>query len=299
MSGDQPATKMHVDEVSVDDATVRVLLAEQFPRWANKSLVRFADSGTDSAIYRLGDDMGVRLPRIHWAEAQIEKECRWLSALASGLPTPIPVPLAQGRPGHGYPYPWLVYPWLEGTSLDHTTVEDWEVLARDLGEFVLALEQVPTDDGPRPKQRGLPMAPFDQAVQWALGQLEGLIDVDRARRVWQSALEAGLWQHEPVWVHGDLLPGNILVRDGRLCGVIDWSGAGVGDPACEAMVAWALPPSARRAFKETLDFDDATWARARGWVIQQTALYIPYYANTLPQAVDQAKTRLNEVLIDE
>jgi aminoglycoside phosphotransferase (APT) family kinase protein len=290
---------MHADEVSVDDATVRILLEEQFPRWANKSLVRFADSGTDSAIYRLGDDMGIRLPRIHWAEAQIEKECRWLSTLASGLPAPIPVPLAQGRPGHGYPYPWLVYPWLEGTSLDHTTVGNWEVLARDLGEFVLALEQLPTDDGPRPKQRGLPMAPFDQAVQWALEQLEGLIDVDRARRVWQGALEAGPWQHEPVWVHGDLLPGNILVRGGRLCGVIDWSGAGVGDPACEAMVAWALPRSARRAFKETLGFDEATWQRAKGWVVQQTALYIPYYAHTLPQAVDEAKARLDEALRDE
>jgi aminoglycoside phosphotransferase (APT) family kinase protein len=188
---------------------------------------------------------------------------------------------------------------LEGTSLDRTTVESWEALVHDLGEFVLALERLPTDDGPPPKQRGLPMAPFDQVVQWALDQLGGLIDVDRARRVWQSALEAGPWPYEPVWVHGDLLPGNILVREGRLCGVIDWSGAGVGDPACEAMVAWALPPSARRAFKQTLGFDEATWARARGWVIQQTALYIPYYANTLPRAVDQAKARLNQTLIDE
>jgi aminoglycoside phosphotransferase (APT) family kinase protein len=300
MSGhNRPAQKMHADEVSVDDATVRVLLKEQFPHWADKSLVRFADSGTDSAIYRLGDDMGIRLPRIHWAEAQIEKECRWLSTLATGLSAPLPVPLARGRPGHGYPYPWLVYPWLEGTSLDQTAVKDWEFLAQDLGEFVLALEQLPTNDGPPPKQRGLPMAPFDQVVQWAIDHLEGIIDADRARRVWQGALDAGPWLHEPVWVHGDLLPGNILVRDGRLCGVIDWSGAGVGDPACEAMVAWSLPKPARRVFKRTLGFDEATWDRARGWVIQQTALYIPYYANTLPQAVDQAKARLNEALIDD
>jgi aminoglycoside phosphotransferase (APT) family kinase protein len=299
MSGDDPTPRMHADEVSVNDATVRVLLKEQFPRWADESLVRMNDSGTDSAIYRLGDDMGIRLPRIHWAEAQIEKECRWLSTLAIGLPVAVPVPLAEGRPGHGYLFPWLIYPWLEGTSLDRTTVENSDDLAEELGRFVLALEQLPTDDGPPPNSRGLPMAPFDESVQWALDQLDGLIDVDRARQVWQSALEAGPWPHEPVWVHGDLLPGNILVRDGRLRGVIDWSGAGVGDPACEAMVAWAFPPSARRTYRQTLGFDEATWARARGWVIQQTALYIPYYANTLPEAVDQATARLNEALIDD
>jgi aminoglycoside phosphotransferase (APT) family kinase protein len=290
---------MHADEVSVDDATVRALLKEQFPRWADQSLVRIIDSGTDSAIYRLGDDKGIRLPRVHWAEAQIEKECRWLSTLAVGLPVAVPAPLAEGRPGHGYPFPWLIYPWLEGTSLDRTILENSDVLAEDLGGFVLALEQLPTDDAPPPNRRGLPLAPFDQTVQWALDQLDGLIDVDRARRVWQSALEAGPWPHDPVWVHGDLLPGNILVRDWRLRGVIDWSGAGVGDPACEAMVAWALPPSARRIYKQTLGFDEATWARARGWVIEQTSLYIPYYAKTLPEAVDQATVRLNQVLIDD
>jgi aminoglycoside phosphotransferase (APT) family kinase protein len=288
---------MHKDEVLVDDDTVRALVKDQFPRWADRQLVRIADSGTDNAIYRLGNDLGIRLPRIQWAEAQIEKECRWLPPLAPGLPSAVPVPLAEGRPGLGYPFPWLVYPWLAGTSLDRAAVDSWSGLAEEVAEFVLALQQLPTEDGPAPTRRGAPMAQFDEAVRWGISQLNGTVDVDRARDVWQSALEAGGWPEDPVWVHGDLLPGNILIAKGRLSGIIDWSGAGVGDPACEAMLAWSLPPEARRIYRRALGFDDATWARARGWVVEQTVFYIPYYANSLPSAVDQATRRLSEALL--
>ncbi len=288
---------MHEDEVLVDDASVRALLRDQFPHWADKPLRRIVDAGTDNAIFRLGDDLGLRLPRIRWAEAQIEKECRWLPELAADLPAPVPVPLAEGRPGHGYPFPWLVYPWLEGTSLDRATVDNWNVIAEDVAAFVLALERLPTEEGPPPTRRGSPLAQFDEAVQWGVRQLEGTIDAERARYVWRRALEAGEWPGTPVWVHGDLLPGNILIANGRLSGIIDWSGAGVGDPACEAMLAWLLPSDARRIYRRTLGFDDATWARARGWVVEQTVFYIPYYAKSLPFAVEQAMTRLNEALL--
>jgi aminoglycoside phosphotransferase (APT) family kinase protein len=291
--------RMHKDEVLVDDDTVRALLQDQFPHWADQRLLRIADSGTDNAIYRLGNDMGIRLPRVQWAEAQIEKESRWLPELAAGLPKGVPVPLAEGRPGLGYPFPWLVYPWLAGTSLDRTAVDSWDLIAQDVAEFVLALEQCPTADGPPPNRRGTPMAPFDEAVQWGISQLDGAIDVDRARHIWRDALEAGEWPVDPVWVHGDLLPGNILIEKGRLSGVIDWSGAGVGDPACEAMLAWCLPADARRIYRRALGFDDATWARARGWVVEQTVFYIPYYAKSLPLAVDQAMGRLGEALLRE
>ena len=296
MTADGSNPKMHDDEVTVDDGTVRDLLEEQFPRWAGRRVRRIADSGTDSAIYRLGDDLGVRLPRIRWAEAQIEKECRWLQPLAVDLPTAVPVPVARGRPGCGYPFPWLVYPWLEGTSLDRAPVDDWNGIAEGVAEFVRALERHSPDGGPPPTRRGTPMAQYDDAVQWAIRQLDGAIDVDRARRVWQDALEAGDWPGPPVWVHGDLLPGNILVSQGRLSGIIDWGGAGVGDPACDAMLAWSLPPGARRRYRRALGFDEATWARARGWVVEQTVFYIPYYARSLPLAVDQAVDRLDRAL---
>ena len=290
---------MHKDEVVVDDGTVRALLEDQFPHWADQRLRRIADSGTDNAIYRLGDDLGIRLPRIQWAKTQIEKEWLWLPTLAADLPTRVPVPLAKGRPGCGYPFPWLVYPWLEGTSLDRAPVDNWNVIAEDVAEFVLALQHIPTEGGPPPIRRGTRMAQFDEAVQWGIKQLEGVIDVDRARYVWRSALEAGDWPGDPVWVHGDLLPGNILIGNGRLSGIIDWSCAGVGDPACEAMLAWTLPSDARRIYWRTLGFDDATRARARGWVVEQTIFYIPYYAKSLPFAVDQAMRRLSEALLTD
>jgi aminoglycoside phosphotransferase (APT) family kinase protein len=289
-------TQMHPDEVRVDDALVRALLREQFPQWADEPLARIADSGTDNAIYRLGSIMGVRLPRIHWAEAQIDKECRWLGRLSVGLPLPVPVPLAHGQPGHGYPFPWLVYPWLRGISLDQVEPESWDSIARDVAEFIVALERFPTEGAPLPTRRGTSMAQYDSPVQWGIDQLQDLIDVDQARQVWRDALDAGEWPHEPVWVHGDLLPGNLLVDEERLCGVIDWSQAGVGDPACDAMFAWSLPSHARRTFREAVEFDDATWARARGWVVEQTIFYIPYYRETLPRAVDQAKERLQAAL---
>ena len=297
MTADNSTPQMHEDEVLVDDGTVRALLKDQFPHWADTRLRRIADSGTDNAIYRLGDDLGIRLPRIQWAEAQIEKECRWLPKLAANLPAPVPVPLAEGRPGRGYPFPWLVFPWLDGTSLDRAAVDNWNVIAEDVAEFVLALQHLPTQGGPPPIRRGTPMAQFDEAVQWGISQLGGVIELDRARHVWRSALEAGDWPGDPVWVHGDLLPGNILIGKGRLSGIIDWSCAGVGDPACEAMLAWSLPLDARRIYRRTLGFDDATWARARGWVVQQTVFYIPYYATSLPFAVDQAMRRLSEALL--
>jgi aminoglycoside phosphotransferase (APT) family kinase protein len=207
--------------------------------------------------------------------------------------------LAEGRPGCGYPFPWLVYPWLEGTSLDRAVVDNWRVVAEDVAKFVFALGQLPAEGGPPPSHRGTPMAQFDEAVQWGIGQLDGVIDVNRARQVWRNALEAGEWLGEPAWVHGDLLPGNILIDHGRLSGIIDWGGAGVGDPACEAMLAWSLPADARRIYRSALGFDDATWTRARGWVVEQTVLFIPYYAKSLPSAVDQAMRRLSEALLDD
>ena len=116
-------------------------------------------------------------------------------------------------------------------------MDNWKVIAEDVAKFVLALGQLPPEDGPLPTRRGTPMAQFDEAVQWGISQLNGVIDVDRARQVWRNALEPGEWLGDPAWVHGDLLPGNILIDQGRLSGIIDWSCAGVGDPACEAMLA--------------------------------------------------------------
>jgi aminoglycoside phosphotransferase (APT) family kinase protein len=297
MSGHRP--RMHQDEVSITEATVRSLLSAQFPEWSGRSLVRLRDSGTDNAIYRLGYDLGIRMPRIGWAVQQIDKEFGWLGKLAHYLPAALPVPIAKGEPGSGYPYPWLVYPWLDGVSLDRGAVSDWSALVQQIGDFVLALERVPVEGAPRPRTRGAPVAASDESARVAIRNLRGSIDTGRASEVWQAALDAPRWPGDPVWIHGDLLPGNILVRDGRLAGVIDWGGASAGDPACDAMLAWALPRRAREEFRTVVGFDDATWARARGWVVQQTTMYITYYEKTLPEGVEQARLRLHAALTDE
>ncbi|MHB1583578.1 MAG: aminoglycoside phosphotransferase family protein [Acidimicrobiales bacterium] len=287
---------MHADEVPVDDATVRRLLSSQFPQWSDLPLERLPDSGTDSAIFRLGHEMGVRLPRIHWAVGQVEKEHRWLPRLASGLPAPVPIPLGRGEPGDGYPHPWLVFTWLGGTSLDHRLGSATADLGRRIGELVRALERLPTD-GPPAGHRGSLLAERDAAARAAIRRLRHEVDAGRALSIWADAVDAGPWTGAPVWVHGDLLPGNVLVDiGGTLAGVIDWSQTGVGDPACDGMLAWSLPPGAREAFREALGFDDATWARARGWVIEQTTSYIPYYEPTLPRSVAQARARLASAL---
>ncbi|CAA9244029.1 MAG: putative phosphotransferase [uncultured Acidimicrobiales bacterium] len=291
--------KLHADEVEVDDGLVRALIARQLPQWAHLPLRRTASTGTDNAIFRLGEDMGVRVPRIHWAVQQIDKERTWLPRLARHLPVAVPEPLAKGEPGLGYPYPWLVYRWLEGEDALVGRVDDWCALARDVAAFVNALHGIETTGAPPAGARGGLLSRRDASTRRAIASLAGEIDVGRAAEVWETALAAEPWSGEPVWVHGDLLPGNVLVVGGALAGVIDWSPAGVGDPACDAMFAWSLPLDARAVYRTALAIDDATWARARGWSLEQAATFIPYYARTIPDGVASARRRLDAVLADE
>ncbi len=299
VSDEQQPPKMHDDEVLVVDAIVRRLVDTQFPRWSGLTLQRVRSTGTDNAIYRLGDGLGVRLPRIHWAVSQVDKEWVWLPRLAEHLPVPVPIPVAKGEPDLGYPYPWLVYPWIEGEDLQHVNGVDLDKAAREVATFVLALQKVEIGGNPPPGSRAgtLALLDRDKEVRWAIGHLED-IDVNRAISIWDAALQAEEWAKPPVWTHGDLLAANMIIKGGRLAGVIDWSGAGIGDPACDGQLAWFFPPEQRAVFLDALGFDAATKARARGWVVWQTALFIPYYADTIPDAVATAKLRLQAVLED-
>lgn len=297
MSEPQGPPRMHADEVPVTDRLARELVDTQFPEWSGQTLWRVPSTGTDNVIYRLGDDMGLRFPRIHWAMSQVDKEWKWLRVLAPHLPAPLPVPLAKGEPGLEYPYPWLVYPWLDGEDLQHAHDVDLSTAARGLAAFLVALQHIDTRGNPPTGARAGTLAPFDEEVRRAIGRLEEF-DVDRATSVWNAAIRAEEWGKDPVWTHGDLLAANVIMRDNALAGVIDWSCTGIGDPACDAQVAWFLPPEERALFLNTLGFDSATRARARGWVVWQTALFIPYYAETIPDAVATAKLRLQAVLDD-
>ena len=223
-----PAGKMHVDEVDTDASLVRRLLAAQFPQCAGLPLAPIRSAGTDNALYRLGDDMVVRLPHSHWAVKSLDKEHRWLLRLAPLLLVAIPVPLGKGTPAEGYPWHWSVYCWLAGENPTVDRLADPGLLARDLAEFVAALRRIDPTDGP---PTDLPWAMQDATVRIAIEALGGMVDTDAVTTAWDAGLQIPKWPGAPVWLHGDLAPGNVLLVDRRLSAVIDFSGVGVGDPS--------------------------------------------------------------------
>ena len=294
------ARKMHADGVGTDVALVRRLLAEQFPEWADMSVTAVASYGTDHDIYRLGDHLAVRLPRIAWAVGQAAKEAEWLPRLAPHLPLAVPVQLARGTSSEGYPFEWSVYEWLPGENANGT-IGDLGRAALDLGAFVRALRQIDTSDAPprRRGARGAPLAELDKAVRGSIEQLDQRFDREATLELWEESLDAAPWHGEEVWVHGDLLPGNLLVVDGRLTAVIDWGGLNVGDAACDLQPAWnVFPGESRELYRAELSVDEASWLRGRGWALFQAVMALPYYWHTNPGMVRQASHALTQVLAD-
>jgi aminoglycoside phosphotransferase (APT) family kinase protein len=264
--------RMHADELEIDEALVRRLLADQFSEWADRPLRRVEHQGTVSAVFRLGDELALRLARRDGPTEPGGKELEWLPLLAPLLPLEIPVPVAQGRPTTEYPWFWEVQTWLDGET---APVEEIDALqaARDLAAFVAALQRV--DPTGAPRGRGIPLSERDRELRFWLAKFDGDPVVTAE---WERALAAPAWDGAPVWHHGDLDVRNWLVRNGRISGVIDWGSMGVGDPACDVMVAWKLhSPAARDAFREALPTDDATWERARGWALSQAVAALAYY----------------------
>jgi aminoglycoside phosphotransferase (APT) family kinase protein len=290
---------MHEGELHTDAALVRRLLAGQFPHWAELPIKRVLSAGTSNALYRLGDDMVVRLPRIHWAAGSGDKDFQWLPRLAPLLPVAIPVPIAKGTPAEGYPWDWGVYTWLGGENPTVGRIADPAALTTDVVQFVDALHRVDFADGP-PTHRGASLEGQDESARAALVALEGMIDTDAATAAWDEALEVPESSGPPVWIHGDLLPGNLLLEDGRLTGVIDWALLGIGDPACDLIIAWSLLPAEERiVFRAELDVDDATWARGRGWALSIALIALPYYKDTNPVFADVARHLIRELLAEQ
>ncbi|MEO8178255.1 MAG: aminoglycoside phosphotransferase family protein [Deltaproteobacteria bacterium] len=294
-------SSMHADELMTDEALVRRLLAAQFPHWARLPIERVASAGTDNALYRLGPDLVVRLPRVHWAAAQTSKEQRWLPVLAPLLPLELPAPVASGAPGEGYPWHWGVYRWLAGKNATLDRIADARQLALDLAQFIAALQRVDATSGPAAGEhnsfRGVPLAERDVRTRAALTQLHGVLDVAAATAEWEAALSAATWRAAPVWVHGDLQSGNLLAQGGRLCAVIDFGCLGVGDPAVDLIVAWnLLTPEARELLRTRLGVDDATWARGRGWALSVSLVALPYYQHSNPALARIARQALAALL---
>jgi aminoglycoside phosphotransferase (APT) family kinase protein len=289
--------RMHADEVVLDVGLVRRLLAGQFPHWTDLPLRPVRSSGTDNALYRLGDDLVVRLPRIGWAVTDVEAEQRRLRFLAPRLPLPIPEPLAAGEPGAGYPWPWSVYRWLPGEEARADRLADPVGTAESLAAFVAALHGVEVVEPPSGGGRGGPLAGRDAATRAAIAALDGEIDTGAVTAAWEEALAAPAWDGPPVWVHGDLAPGNLLLRDGRLSAVLDFGALNAGDPAVDLLVAWNLfSGGSRDRYRAALGVDDATWARGRGWALSVGLIVLPYYRGTNPALVAQSWTAIREVL---
>ena len=287
------AVRMHDDEVDVDEALVRGLLASQMPALADLPLAVVEPWGTDNAIWRVGVDLVVRLPRIHWAAGQVEHEARWLPQLAPHLPVEIPEAVAVGEPSDDYPYRWAVHRWIPGDSAALDRIDDPVAFALALAEVVHRLQAVSTVDAPPATNRARPLAEYDDATRWCIDRASYLIDAAAAIEVWEEALTAPPHDGPPVWVQGDL-EGNCLVRDGRLCGVVDWGSACAGDPAVDVQVVWSplFTDDSRDAFLDTLDVDNGTLARSRGAAINQACAALPYYLHTYPRIVERSWHKL-------
>jgi aminoglycoside phosphotransferase (APT) family kinase protein len=291
---------MHHGQHPIDDDLVRRLIAGQFPQWAGLPVKRYPSGGTVNAMYRLGRGMVVRLPLVPGGAKDVAMEREWLPRLAHRLPTAIPEVLGAGKPAEGYPWQWSVYRWLAGAPPEAGELSEPALLAKDLAEFVAAMRAITLSGAPQ-AHRGGPVGSLDAETRAAIDELRGIpqedVDCDAAAAVWEQALRAPAWDGRLVWLHADLMPGNLLVDAGRLAAVIDFGCLGVGDPACDLFPAWnLLPTDAREVFREALGVDDATWIRGRGRTLSQALIALPYYRSTNPAMARNARHVIRAVL---
>jgi aminoglycoside phosphotransferase (APT) family kinase protein len=292
-----PTAKLHAGEVDIDSELVGRLLAEQFPELVGLQIRAFSSTGTVNAIFRIGDDLYARLPRMPEGTADLDKEWHWLPRLAVLLPLRIPEPVAKGEPGCGYPYTWAIYRWIEGEPYADDLVDDESRAAADLAQFVLDLRRADPVGAPRGGRS--PLRDLDVETRAAIEESGEFIEVDAALDAWEDALDAPVWNGTPVWIHSDLLRPNLLVQAGRLRAVLDFGSAGLGDAATDVIAAWSVfSRIGRETFRVALDIDDVTWRRSRGIALHQAAMIIPYYRDTNPGFAALAIRTVAEVLAD-
>jgi aminoglycoside phosphotransferase (APT) family kinase protein len=289
-------------EPVIDTDLVRRLIAGQFPEWADLPVRPVELQGVDNRTFRLGTRLTVRLPSAEGYRPQAAKEQRWLPVLAPRLPLAIPAPVAAGRPAEGYPFGWSVCRWIEGENAGVDRIDELTGFAVTLAEFLVALYRIDATGGPAAgKQsffRGCPLRTYDAETRSAIAELGDRIPGAAATAVWDAALES-TWDREPVWFHGDVAPGNLIVRDGKLAAVIDFGCSGIGDPACDLTIAWTLlSGDSRRAFRDTVAVDAGTWSRGRGWALWKAVTTYRHHLETDPAEAAQARHVLERILAD-
>jgi aminoglycoside phosphotransferase (APT) family kinase protein len=291
---------MHDDEVDIDEPLVRHLIDTQFPGWRSSELAEVDSAGTDNAMYRLGDDRVVRLPRTPGAVVGLDKELTWLPELAGRLTARVPRPLGLGTPDDAYPFRWAVYDWIEGDPA-RCERDDTPTFARDVARFVASLRavEVPAEGTAPRSYRGGRLAERDADTRTAIAACAGEIDAPLVREIWADALRLPAYDGPPQWFHSDLKPDNLIVANGRLRGVIDFGGVAVGDPAVDQIFAWNfLTGDARATFRDALGADDATWARGRAWALTIGLVALPYYAVSNPRLAAVSRTQIAAVVDD-
>ena len=303
MTRDRPggATTGTDGRAGITAALVRRLIADQFPAWAGLPVVPVQEDGWDNRTYRLGLALTVRLPTHQRYVPAVAKEDRWLPVLAPQLPLPVPVPVATGRPADGYPHPWSVRRWLEGRPAERHRLADAAAFARHLAGFLRALRSIDPTGGPAAGAhsfyRGGSLAHYDAETRAALQSLGDAVDRRGLEAVWQEAL-ASTWTAPDVWFHGDVASGNLLLDEaGGLAAVLDFGTSGVGDPACDLVVAFTLLRGRSRVvFREAMGLDDQAWARARGWAAWKALIMLA--AEPHPVTGSEHRRVLDEVLAD-
>lgn len=290
-------------EVTIDVTQVRQLVDTQFPQWAGLTLKSVEFPGWDNRTFHLGKTMSVRLPSAEGYVPQAAKEQYWLPILAPHLPLPVPALLAQGKPDAYFPWQWGVYRWIEGGTAATEPIENPDELAKTLAHFLRRLQQIDPAGGPVAGQhssfRGASLLTYDEETRTAIDALQSEVDAVLAKEIWELAL-AATWQGPPVWFHGDMAPGNLLVKDGRLTAVIDFGCCGVGDPSCDLVIAWTfLDERSRATFRAELNVDDASWFRGRGWALWKALITLrePINAGNRVKVV-HARTTLDALFED-
>jgi aminoglycoside phosphotransferase (APT) family kinase protein len=286
----------------IDATLARRLIDSQFPQWSDLPVTAVEPDGWDNRSFRLGLELTIRLPSGDWYALQVAKEQRWLPVLGRQLPLPIPTPVARGAPGCGFPYPWSVYRWIDGTPASRASIGDLTGFATTLARFLRALGRVDATGGPEPGRhnffRGGPLATYEGETLDAIDALGDEVPGDAVKRVWADAI-AGSWEGEPVWFHGDVAAGNLLVRDGRLAAVLDFGSSGVGDPACDTVIAWTfLSGSSRDRFRAELDVDPGTWSRGRGWALWKALISLAGHLERNEPEAAAARRVIDQVLAD-
>ncbi|VEB33877.1 aminoglycoside phosphotransferase family protein [Legionella cherrii] len=288
--------------VPIDVSLVHRLIQSQFPQWSALSIQPVEFSGWDNRTFHLGSDMTVRLPSDAFYALQVEKEQRWLPYLASHLSLPIPIPLAKGEPAVDYPWPWSIYRWIKGQTASIARIDEMNRFAADLAQFLLQLQGINASGGPVAGEhsfyRGGALSTYDAETQEAIKILRHQVDSGTLSAIWSEALSEA-WRSAPVWVHGDIAPGNLLVKEGRLCAVIDFGQLAVGDPACDLVIAWTFfKAESRQVFRKTLQLDKATWARARGWALWKALIVCARLPGTNPEDIEKSWKVIDELIAD-